>query len=84
MINSIPILGWALSVVGSISLAVPFWICWTACGIGSRYFAFLPSNYHAIPFWDCVGLFIVISILKAGVPSFASVSQKVEPAKEKS
>lgn len=79
MINAIPIFGWMLSLFFSISLAVPFWIVWTACGIGDTYFYFLPPVYHAPGFWACVGLFMVPSILKAVVvPKLASVSNNSE------
>jgi hypothetical protein len=76
MVNAIPIVGWALSFAVNVSLAIPFWICWTICGIGSTYFKFLPQEWQSIPFWNCVGLFISISILKLiVVPRLASVSQ---------
>lgn len=75
MINAIPIIGWFLSLFFTVSLAVPFWIIWTVCGIGETYFYFLPKVYHGIGFWSSVGLFIVIGILKAVlVPKFVSVS----------
>jgi len=75
MINAIPFLGWFISAVASVSLAIPFWICWTACGIGKAYFDFLPAKYQSIPFWNCVGIFVVVSVLKAVfVPRFVSVS----------
>ena len=64
MINVIPLIGWALSLAFSISLAIPFWFIWTVCHIGEKYFYFLPNTYQSIGFWNCVGLFIVISILK--------------------
>ena len=76
MINKLPIIGWILSFAASVSLSIPFWICWTACDLGRLYFDFLPEKYQAIPFWHCVGLFIVIGIIKGTfVPSLASVSQ---------
>lgn len=76
MINKIPFLGWLLSFCASVSLSIPFWICWTVCGIGRTYFYFVPEVYQVIPFWNCVGLFIVISIVKGTlVPTIASVSQ---------
>lgn len=65
MINAIPFIGWLMSFVFSVSLSVPFWICWTKCGIGHKYFYWLPEIYQSINFWPCVGLFIVISILKS-------------------
>ncbi len=79
MLNGLPIVGWFLSFVGNVSLAIPFWICWTVCGIGVLYFDFLPAKYQALPFWNTVGLFMCISILKAVlVPKLASVSQSNE------
>ena len=76
MINAIPFLGWFVSFVFSVSLAIPFWIIWTACGIGETYFYFLPKVYHEIGFWSCVGLFMVFSIIKAVlVPRLFSVNK---------
>lgn len=79
MLNRLPIIGWLVQLVVSISISLPFWWCWTVCGLGKLYFAFLPELYQAIPFWDCVGLSIVIAILKSVfVPKLASVSQSNE------
>jgi hypothetical protein len=75
MLNAIPFFGWFLSFIFTVSLAVPFWIIWTVCGIGETYFYFVPKVYHGIGFWASVGLFMVIGILKAVlVPKFVSVS----------
>lgn len=74
--NSIPVIGWLLSLLFTTSTAVPFWIVWTACGFGKIYFYWLPEVYQSIPFWHCVGLFMVIGILmRTLTPKFASVSQ---------
>ena len=62
-INQLPIIGWALSLFFNICLAVPFWIFWTCCGIGEKYFYFLPEVYKSIPFWQTVALFICIGIV---------------------
>ena len=78
MINAIPLVGWALSFAVSASLAVPFWFVWTVCGIGETYFYFLPSVYHHPGFWDCVGFFIVVSILKLMVPTIMRVDSSSE------
>lgn len=76
MINSIPVVGWLLSILLNISLSLPFWLFWTFWEIGKKYFYFVPEQYQVIPFWDCVMLFVVISILKGVfVPSLANVSQ---------
>ena len=77
MINSIPILGWCLSVIINISLAIPFWACWSWYGIGEVYFYFLPEVYLNPSFFDCVFFFIVVSILKGLVPTLSSNTQKV-------
>lgn len=64
MVNSIPVLGWLLSFIANCSMAVPFWIVWTQCGIGKAYFDFLPEKYLSVGFWDTVGIFVCVSILK--------------------
>lgn len=80
--NGIPVIGWALSLLFNTSMAVPFWIIWTASKIGREYFYFLPDKFQSIPFWHCVGLFMVIGILKSVLtPQIVSVSQKVEKTK---
>lgn len=73
--NRLPIIGWTLSFIGNVSLAVPFWICWTACGLGEKFFGFMPQVYLRPSFWNCVGLFMIISVLRCLMPTFASVSQ---------
>lgn len=81
--NKIPLFGWILSLVFNISLAVPFWICWNACGIGASFFPFLPAAYLGIGFWQCVGLFTVLSILKGFIPTLVSSSSKIEAKESK-
>lgn len=83
MLNAIPFLGWFLSAFFSISASVPFWYIWTRCGFGRTYFYFVPTIYQSIPFWDCVGLFMVVSILKGTLtPQFVNVSQSNENKKD--
>ena len=60
MWNKIPFAGWLISALAAISLAVPFWFFWSILGVGKTYFFFLPLVYQTIPFWDAVGLFIVM------------------------
>ena len=82
--NYIPVFGWLMDLGFKMSLAVPFYICWTFCGLGKRYFYFLPEQYQSIPFWHCVGLFIAIPILLHIItPRLASVKQTVKTSKEK-
>jgi hypothetical protein len=74
--NYLPLIGWLFSFLGNVSLALPFWIVWTICGTGEKYFYFLPEVYRSIDFWPCVGLFMAINILKPLLtPNFVSVSQ---------
>lgn len=74
MINVLPIFGWFLSFVGNVSLAIPFWICWTICGIGEKYGYFLPEIFQSIPFWDCVGIFMSLSIINTFLPKLVNNS----------
>ena len=79
MLNLIPIVGWLTDLFFKISLAIPFWFIYTICGIGEKYFYFLPPLYTAPGFWDCVGVFIVVPIIYGiFVPKIASVSQSNE------
>lgn len=82
MINAVPVVGWGLSLLLNISLAIPFWIVWTGCGIGETYAYFLPPVYRAPGFWACVGIFIAMSIIKTVfVPKLVTVSQS-SPTKD--
>jgi hypothetical protein len=79
MLNKLPFLGWIFSTIAAMSMAVPFWLCWTVGGIGQTFFqTVLPAVFLAIGFWQTVGLFIVINILGALVqyltPKFVSVA----------
>lgn len=76
MINCVPVIGWIISIIGNVSLAIPFWVCWTYFNIGTTYFGFLPPIWQSIPFWNCVGLFVSAQIIKAVfVPKLISVEQ---------
>lgn len=63
MIYSIPVIGWLIGVFFHTCLAIPFYLLWNS--FAPVYFYWLPEVYQDIAFWDCVGLFIIISILKA-------------------
>ncbi len=74
-INAIPFIGWIMSFVFNVSMAIPFWIVWTNCDIGKKFFSFLPEVYHSITFWECVGLFIAVEIIKSVfVPKLVNVT----------
>lgn len=77
MIARIPIIGPIIQLVCEISMAIPFWIAWDVCGIGERFAPFLPSLYHHPGFWNTVGIFISVGILKAVfVPTLVSSSSE--------
>jgi hypothetical protein len=79
MLNIIPVIGWLLDLVFKVSLSIPFWFIWTHLGIGKKYFPFLPETFLSVPFWDCVGIFIVVPIVyHIFVPRFVSVSSSSE------
>lgn len=66
--NAIPVIGWIIDLASKISLSVPFWIVWMLCGIGAKYFYWLPDIYLRPGFWDCVGVFICLGVLGAFSP----------------
>lgn len=75
-INGIPVVGWIISAAVSASVALPFWLIWTCFGIGETFFYWLPDAYLRPGFWQCVGLFIAVSIIKSVfVPKVVSVNQ---------
>lgn len=77
MLNAIPFIGWFLSFFFTVSLAIPFWLIWSVFGIGETYFYFLPKIYHGIGFWACVGVFMVLGILKGVLfPTLAHASSE--------
>ena len=83
MINAIPVIGWFLSLFFSISLAVPFWLIWSVFGIGQTFAYWLPPVYLHPGFWECVGVFIVVSIIKlVFIPRIASVSSESSTKKD--
>jgi hypothetical protein len=48
---------------GAAVLSVPFYFLWNK--LAPVYFYQIPSLYRQIPFWHCVGLFLLIAILRA-------------------
>jgi hypothetical protein len=80
-ISSIPVVGWILAPIFSACLAIPFFVLWNWFEI-RKFFYFLPDVYLNIGFLQCVGLFIIISILKVILlPSF-NIKNKVKDTKK--
>jgi hypothetical protein len=70
-----------MSFIFSASLAVPFFFIWN--NLAPTYFYFLPVIYLNIPFWDTVGLFMIIPILKHMlVPTLVRTSSSTNTSKE--
>jgi hypothetical protein len=82
MIYAIPIIGHIIGFVAFASMALPFWLFWTAAGMGEKYFYFVPETYYNIGFWECWMVFSIISILKfMFIPKLfwrGNVSEKIE------
>lgn len=70
MIYSLPVFGWIIGLFFHVALAVPFWIAWNA--LAPKFFYWLPPVFLSIGFWEIVGLFVIVSILKSLLlPRFA-------------
>jgi len=52
-----------LSVLSAFFLAIPFYYLWNY--FAPIYLPNLPEIYRNIPFWHCVGVFVLIGIVKA-------------------
>lgn len=51
-------LGWLWTCV----LAVPIWLLWSVCGLGARYFGFLPPAWQSVSLLHAVGLLLLLAI----------------------
>jgi hypothetical protein len=69
---SIPLVGWFIGLLLSSFVSVPFYFVWNS--LAPRYFYFLPEVYLDIPFWHCVGLFIIIPIVKSTLNPFGDTN----------
>lgn len=48
-------------------LAIPVWLLWTACGLGARYFSFLPAAWQSAPLPHLLGLFLLFGITRTAL-----------------
>lgn len=58
----------------AIILAIPFYFIWNA--LAPVYFYWLPEVYKEIPFWHCVGILVLIAIVRLVLFPSASVVNK--------
>ena len=61
-ITVIPVLGWLISAVFAILIAVPFHWLWV--WLAPTYLYFVPKVYLDIPFWDLAGMLVLIGFIK--------------------
>jgi len=57
-----PVVGWFFAFVFAFLASIPFYYLWNWCA--PIYFAFLPPVYLTVPFWHCVGLFMLSPLVK--------------------
>lgn len=58
----VPIIGWFISALMAILIAIP--LHWLWGWLGPIYFSFVPAVYLNMDFWDMAGLLILIGFLK--------------------
>jgi len=51
-----------LSWLWTLFLALPAWLLWSHCGLGVRYFGFLPTAWQSPSMLDMVALFLLVTI----------------------
>jgi len=61
MIHGIPVIGTVISFILSFFCAIPFYFIWN--NLAPTYFPFMPEVWQSIPFWDAVGLFMLVPII---------------------
>lgn len=54
---------YSMGLFGAIFLSVPFYFLWNI--LAPIYGYELPAVYQHLPFWHCVGLFVLAAILRA-------------------
>lgn len=61
-ITVIPILGWLISAVFAVLIAIPLHFLWG--WLGPTYFGFVPAIYLNMGFWDMAGLLVLVGFIK--------------------
>ena len=56
-------LGWLWTCV----LAVPIWLLWTVCGLGARFFGFLPAQWQSVSLPNMVALLLLFAITRTAL-----------------
>lgn len=58
----IPVVGWIISAILAVLMAIPFFFLWG--WLGPTYFSFVPKLYLEVGFLDMAGLLILIGFIK--------------------
>lgn len=61
-ITIFPILGWIISAVFAVLIAIPLHFLWG--WLGPTYFSFVPVIYLNMGFWDMAGLLVLVGFIK--------------------
>lgn len=61
-ITALPVIGWVISAVMAVLLAIPLHFLWS--WLGPVYFAFIPALYLNMGFWDTAGMLVLIGFIK--------------------
>jgi len=72
-----PIIGWLMSAVMAVFIAIPLFFLWG--WLGPVYFSFVPAVYLNMGFWDIAGMLVLIGFIKLIV--FPAVLNRVPTKK---
>jgi hypothetical protein len=61
-VTILPILGWIISAILAILIAMPLHFLWS--WLAPTYLYFLPSVYLKVGFWDMAGMLVLIGFIK--------------------
>ena len=70
LLMAIPVIGWFLGIMISLFISIPFYFLWN--WLAPIYFYFLPQVYKELPFFNCIGLFILIPIVIKTISPFGT------------
>jgi len=63
MVPLVASLGWLWTCV----LAVPIWLLWTVCGLGTRFFSFLSVQWQSVSLPNTIALLLLFAIARTAL-----------------
>ena len=60
----------------NIFLAIPFYFLWN--WLAPIYFTSLPATHQELPFWHCVGLLMLIAIIRNAIAPTQNIFTKIK------